>query len=43
MDRIEEARDALIDGLQFDPEDKVCFSLDRIRLRADQAGTEHLP
>lgn len=42
LDRLEEARDALVDGLQFEPNDKVCVQPRRMR-GADSSGAEYFP
>lgn len=42
LDRLEEARDALVDGLQFEPNDKVRFPCS-CRYRADKSGAKYLP
>ena len=51
MDRVEEAREALVDGLQFEPNDKVGpavtikqlipFLVETIGTSANFAGAEH--
>jgi hypothetical protein len=43
MDRLEEARDALIDGLQFEPQDKVSPDVRSLRNIADRSGAKHFP